>query len=90
MRNNKDIVILRPDKDNVVVKMNKFEKSYELLNDKIKFKQLVCDPTKLHEGQLQRRLRKSNNKGYFDEIVYNCICQAGSLPSRLYGAPKIH
>ena len=39
---------------------------YELLNDESKFKQLTSDPTKLHEGQLQRYLRKLNNKGYFD------------------------
>ena len=69
MRNDKDIVILRLGKSNGVVIMDKITyklKMYELLNDESKFKQLTSDPTKLHEGQLQRYLRKLNNKGYFD------------------------
>ena len=93
LRNNKDIVILRPDKGNGVVIIDKItykSKMYELLNDESKFKQLTSDPTKLCEGQLQRYLRKLNNKGYFDESIYDYIYPAGSLPSRLYGTPKIH
>ena len=93
LRNNKDIVILRPDKGNGVVIMDAItykSKMYELLNDESKFKQLTSDPRKLREGQLQRYLRKLNNKGYFDESIYDYIYPAGSLPSRLYGTPKIH
>ena len=93
LRNNKDIVILRPDKGNGVVIMDAItykSKMYELLNDESKFKQLTSDPTKLREGQLQRYLRKLKNKGYFDESIYDYIYPAGSLPSRLYGTPKIH
>ena len=57
LRNNKDIVILRPDKGNGVVIMDAItykSKMYELLNDESKYKQLTSDPTKLREGQLQR------------------------------------
>ena len=92
-RNNKDIVILRPGKGNGVVIMDKIRhksKMYELLNDESKFKQLTNDPTKLRECQLKCYLRKLNNKGYFDESVYDYIYPAGSLPSSLYGTPKIH
>ena len=91
--NNKDIVILRPDKRNGVVIMDKItykSKMDELLNDESKFKQLTSDPTKLREGQLQRYFRKLNNKGYFDESIYDYVYPAGFLPSRLYGTPKIH
>ena len=93
LRNNNDIAILRPDKGNGVVIMDAItykSKMYELLNNESKFKQLTSDPTKLREGQLQRYLRKLNNKGYFDESIYDYIYPAGSLPSRLYGTPKIH
>ena len=93
VRNNKDIVILRSDKGNGVVIMDKItykSKVFELLNDESKFKQLTSDPTKLREGQLQCYLRKLNNKGYFDESVYDYIYPAGSLPSKLYGTTKIH
>ena len=61
----------------------------ELLNDESKFNQLTSDPIKLRESQLQRYLRKLNNKGYFDESIYDYIYPAGSLPSRLYGTPKL-
>ena len=92
LRNNKNIVILHPDKRSGVVIMDKItykSKMYELLNDESKFKQLTSDPTKLREGRLQRYLRKLNNKGYFDEAIYNYIYPAGSLHSILYGGPKI-
>ena len=92
-RDNKNIVILHPDKDNGVVMMDKItykSKMYELLNDESKFKQLTNDPAKLREGKLQHYLRKLNNTGYFDESVYDYIYAAGSLPSRLYGTSKIH
>ena len=91
--NNKDIVILRPDKGNGVVIMDKItykSKMYELLNDESKFKQLGSDSAKLRKGQLQPYLRKLNNKGYFDNSVYDYIYRAGSLHSRLYDTPKIH
>ena len=93
LRNNTDILILCPDKCNGVVIMDKImykSKMYELLNDESKFKQLISDPTKLCESQLQRYLRKLNNKGYFDKSIYDCIYPAGSLPSRLCGTPKIY
>ena len=82
LRNNKDIVILRPDKGNGVVIMDKItyeSKMYELLNDESNFKELTSDPTKLHEGRLQRYLRKLNNKGYFDETILTRLLY---LPSR--------
>ena len=93
MRNNNDIVILRPDKGNGVVIMDRItykSKMYESLNDESKFKQLTGDPEKLREGQLQRYLRKLNNKGCFDESLYDYIYPIFSLPSTLYGTPKIH
>ena len=61
LKNNKGIVILRPDKDNglVIIKDNITYKikMYALLNYERKFKQLSSDPTNLREGQLQRYLR---------------------------------
>ena len=93
LKNSKDIVILQPDKGNGVAIMNKItfkSKMYELLNDESKFKQLTSDPKKLREGQLQHYLWKLNKKGYFDDSIYDYIYPAHSLPSRLYGTPKIH
>ena len=37
---------------------------YALLSDKNKFKNLSEDPTKLHEGQLQRYLRELKRNSF--------------------------
>ena len=73
----------------LVLAESKIEKQFSSQIES-KFKQLTSDPTKLREVQLQRYLRKLNNKGYFDESIYDYIYPAGSLPTRLYGTPKIH
>ena len=61
LRNNKGIVILRPDEDNglVIIKENITYKlkMHALLNYERKLKQLSSDPTKLCEGQPERYLR---------------------------------
>ena len=67
LRNNQEIVILRPDKGNGIVIMNR--KDYicgmnNIINDRSKFKLLTEDPTSLREGQLQRFLRKLKNEGF--------------------------
>ena len=93
LRRNKDIVIIRPDKGNGVVVMDRViynQQMYALLNDKNKFKKLPEDPTKLREGQLQRYLRELKKKQFLDDATYERIYTSGSQPSRLYGTPKIH
>ena len=93
LRRNKDIVIIRPDKGNGVVVMDRLiynQQMYALLNDKNKFKKLSEDPTKLREGQLQRYLRELKKKQFLDDATYERIYPSGSQPSRLYGTPKVH
>ena len=84
---NKDTVIIRPDKRNGVVVMDKViynQQMYALLSDKNKFKKLSEDPTKLREGQLQRYLRELKKKQFLDDVTYERIYPSGSQPSRLY------
>ena len=55
-------MILRPDKGNGVVIMNR--KHYicgmnNIINDRSKFKLLTKDPTSLREGQLQKLIKKA-------------------------------
>ena len=65
-RNDKEIVILRPDKGSSVVVLNRrdYEKSIKnLTNDKTKSKKLSEDVTIKRESKLQRFLRTlTNNK----------------------------
>ena len=66
--NNKDIVILRPDKGSGTVILNRddyIKKLSNIINDTSKFKKLSADPTLLRQGQLQCFLRKLKNKQFF-------------------------
>ena len=93
LRNNREIVILRPDKGNGVVIMNR--KDYicgtnNIINDRFKFKLLAEDPTSLREGQLQRFLRKLKNEEFFNDDVYKSVYPTGSRPARMHDLPKLH
>ena len=93
LRNNQEIVILRSDKDNGVVILNR--KDYicgmnNIINDRSKFKLFTADPTSLREGQLQRFLQKLKTEGFFDEDVNKSVYSTGSRPARIYGLPKSH
>ena len=81
LRRNKDIVIIRPDKGNGVVVMDKViynQQMYALLSDKNKFKKLSEDPTKLRERQLQRYLRELKKKQFLDDVTDERIYPSGS------------
>ena len=71
---NKDIVILKQDKGNGLVILNKVDYIKginEIRNDKNKFKEVPNDPTINREGKLQRFLRNLKNKGKIDREIYN-------------------
>ena len=93
LRNNQEIVMLRPDKGNGVATLNR--KDYicgmnNMINERSKFKLLIADPTSLQEGQLQRFLRKLKDEGFFNANVYKSVYPTGSRPARMYGLPKLH
>ena len=98
LKANKDIIILKPDKGNSVVILNRndyINKMSELLSDTEKFKRVNAvhgtsgkDITIYREGQLQRYLYSL--KKFFPKDIYKEIYPTGSVPSRLYGLPKMH
>ena len=93
LKNNKDIVIIRPDKGSGVVILNRCDYDnmmYEIINDKDKFQELNTDPTLKREGQLQRFLLKLKKKGVFDKNEYKKIYPTGSMIAKIYGLPKTH
>ena len=93
LRNDKEIVILRPDKGSGVVVLNlrDYEKSIKnLINDKTKFKELSEDVTIKRESKLQRFLRTLKNNNYLDDVEYEKIYPSGSCPAKIYGSPKMH
>ena len=93
MANNKDIVILCPDKGSGTVILNRDEyinKLSDIITDTSKFKKLSADPMLLREGQLQCFLRKLKNKQFFTKEVCDKVYPSGSKPASIYGLPKIH
>ena len=70
---NKDIVILKQDKGNGVVILNKVDyiKGINKIgNDKHKFKELSNDPTRNRESKLQCCLRNLKNKSRIDTHIF--------------------
>ena len=93
LRRNKDIVILKPDKGNGVVVLNKSDYKTglrKIIDDQTKFKPLENDPTTQREAKLQRFLRKLKTNGHLDDVTYSNIYPTGSQPARIYGQPKMH
>ena len=94
---NRDLVILRPDKGNGVVILNKvyyIQKVETILSDTSKFKKLDCDMLDLcakRENKLIRFLRDKLLKDKaISESVHREILSTGSTPGVLYGLPKVH
>ena len=98
LRKNKDIIILRPDKGNGIVILNRVDydnKIFEILGETGKFREIEevvgvnrKDVTMYRESKLQRYL--CHLKKYIPQEVYENIYPTGSVPSRLYGLPKVH
>ena len=80
LRKNKDIVIRKPDKGNVVVILDR--KLYnngieEIISDTSIFRRLNEDPT-------------LKQKNFLNEIEYDQLYPSGTAPARICGTPKMH
>ena len=99
LKKNKDIVILKPDKGNAVVILDRSvytEQMMNLISDASKFKKLKSDPTMTRQSKTQSMLRNLKKSGLFGtddidiSINYKKAYPRGSRPARLYGLPKLH
>ena len=94
LREDKNIIITKPDKGRGVVILNRNDyhnKLQTILDDRSKFKEINTDaPTHLlkMEDKLNRLLRSI--KTSIGEAVYNTLTISGSVAGYLYGLPKIH
>ena len=94
LRDDKSIVISKPDKGRGVVILNKVDyitKTEEILQDATKFRSLSEDWFKCVlrlEDRLNRFLRTVKTK--LGDNVYNWLFASGSTPGILYGLPKVH
>ena len=94
LRKNKNIVILKPDKGNAVVILDReiYKRNiYDILSDQSKFKQLSSDPTVTRQTKLCTFLLGLKKQGLFaDPALYQKLYPVGSRLARIYGLPKIH
>ena len=93
LRNNKDIVITKPDKGSGVVILD--QKLYnnaieEIISDTSKFEKISEDPTLKCNASLQHFLCKLKQKKFFNQIEYDKLYPSSSASAHIYGIPKMH
>ena len=93
LKKKQNIVILKPDKGNGVVVLDRIACDNGILKiiiETSKFRPIKEELTLLREGRVQRFLRKILKNGHLDRCVYDKIYPSGSQPARIYGLPKMH
>ena len=89
----KTLVIMKPDKGNGIVLLNKedYTNSMEnLLSKKTKFKQLDSDPTITRLSSLQSYLHKLENNNEITEAEFKAMRPQNARSTKATGFPKIH
>ena len=92
LRNNKVIVIRKPDKGNGIVMLDRTlynNAIEEIISDTSEFKKLSENPTLKRKATLQRFLRMLKQKIFLNEIEYDKLYASGSAPARIYGTAKM-
>ena len=95
LKEDKNIVLIKPDKGNGVVILNRSDytsKMDAVLNDETKFKLLTSDPVKAtlnQENKLRNFLKELKRENAITDELYEKLCPTGSRPGILYGLPKV-
>ena len=97
LKNDKSIIITKPDKGSGVVILNSqdyINKMDNIINDRTKFKHIGCvksfDATAKVELSFQRKMLRWVKCKYIDTSTYDLIRPVGSQRPKLYGLPKVH
>ena len=86
----KELVILKPDKGNGIVLLNVndyYNGVDKLFQDKLKFKQILEDPTPSRLTSVQRYLKKLNKRGELTNDMYDKIRPKSAKLARAHGLP---
>lgn len=92
----KTIVIMKPDKGNGIVIMNKEDyhnKMQDIISDTTKFKIINEDWFKVilrHEDKINRFLAKLLKEKHISQAMHDHLRLSSSAPGVMYGLPKIH
>ena len=96
LKNDPNVVILKADKGNSIVILNKSDyssKMNDILDDSSKFKQMsgnIFNALISKEDKINRLLTKMKNQKEISADEYNFLRASGTQPGILYGLPKIH
>lgn len=93
LKKNEDLIILKADKTNKTVIMNKLEyntKINQLLNCKKTYTQLKNNPTKNFQDKNNKLVKTWMEKNFICKNTYNNIKINNSHSPKLYGLPKLH
>ena len=95
LRNNKDIIITKPDKGSGIVLINKedyVKKMEEHLKDSTRFSKCTKgkDRTSQVEKSITKLLSSLKQRNIIDQTTWENLRPTGSIIPRLYGLPKIH
>ena len=93
LRQNNNIVILRPDKGDgtgIMARDIYIRKIFEIIKDRRKLKEISTNLTTIREGLLQRFLRSMKDKKIFTKEKYEKIYANDSEVMFIRGTPKIH
>lgn len=93
IKDNPQIIVLKPDKSNKTVVMNKIDynnKIENLLNDTNTYKKLKSDPTNIFEKKNNAFVKKILNNKEISTIDAKKLTIHNSIPPKIYGLPKIH
>ena len=89
----KTLVIMKPDKGNDIVLLNKEDYANSMENlfiEKTKFKQLYSDPTMTRLSSLQSCLWKLRNNNEITEAQFQAMRPQNARPAKATGLPKMH
>ena len=89
----KELVILKPDQGDGIVLLNAngyYNGIKKLFQDKLKFKQILEDPTPSSLTSVQRYLKKFNKRRELRNDTYDKIQPISAKLARAHGLPKIH
>ena len=91
LKEDKNIVLIKPDKENGVVTLN--HSDYTSKMDATKFKLLTPELIKAtlnQENKLRNFLKELKRENVITNELYDKLCSTGSRPGILYGLPKVH
>lgn len=93
LKDNPELLILKADKGNVTVAMNKHtygELAESILGDEKYYKKINKNPTITIQNKCNEKIKQLASKQYITQDVAKSLYNYNAVPPRFYGLPKVH